>query len=148
MAVATVNVPASGVEPPITMLFMVPAVDGLIVTTPVPVGLMTTLALLGEAVKAPPEAVKEPLKIEVLPVIDAPPLATVRPVRPPNVPVIVEFPVIVAPPVVIVRPVPAVSVVVAAREPVTLVAALKGAKVRPPAFVAIVPNEAPPVTTT
>ena len=37
-AVTVVNAPAAGVAPPMAMLFIVPAVAGLIVKVPVPVG--------------------------------------------------------------------------------------------------------------
>ena len=43
------NVPSAAVVPPIAMLFIVPAVAGLIVTVPVPVGAMLTFLLTGLA---------------------------------------------------------------------------------------------------
>jgi hypothetical protein len=47
VAVIVVNRPAAAVVTPMDKLLMVPAVAGLIVTNPVPVGLNTTLALAG-----------------------------------------------------------------------------------------------------
>ncbi len=65
--------------------------------------------------------------IDVVPDIEAPPLATVSPVKPERVPVIVELPVTVIPPVVTVKPVPAVMVVPAtnALSVLSVVAALR-----------------------
>ena len=54
------NVPSAAVVPPIAMLFIVPAVAGLIVTVPVPVGAMLTFLLTGLANK-PPLTVMFPL---------------------------------------------------------------------------------------
>lgn len=48
-----VNLPVDAVVAPTDVLFIVPAVAGLIVTVPVPVGLRVTLALRGDAVKDP-----------------------------------------------------------------------------------------------
>ena len=53
VAVKVVNRPAAAVVTPIEALLIVPAVAGLMVTTPVPVGDMTTLALAGLSVAAP-----------------------------------------------------------------------------------------------
>lgn len=70
--VAEVNVPAAADEPPIATLFIVPAVAGLIVTTPVPVGASETLALAGlretapeaeRVVNAPVEGVVAPMVV-------------------------------------------------------------------------------------
>ena len=49
----SVNVPANGVVPPITTLLIVPAVAGLTVTVPVPVGEMLIVALAGFILNAP-----------------------------------------------------------------------------------------------
>jgi hypothetical protein len=59
-----------------------------------------------------PAFVTPPALLLIPPLIEAPPEATVRPVRPESVPVIVELPVIVAPPAEIVRPPLAIVVVV------------------------------------
>jgi hypothetical protein len=60
LAVNVVNAPVLLVEAPILMLLIVPSVAGLIVTTPVPVGLNTTLAFAGLIAAAPLLAVNAP----------------------------------------------------------------------------------------
>src|SRR6185437_1579164 len=53
LAATVVKAPVEVVVAPIDILLIVPAVAGLSVTTPVPVGLITTLALAGDSVTAP-----------------------------------------------------------------------------------------------
>ena len=50
---SVVNAPVDAVVAPMETLFSVPAVAGLTVTVPVPVGLMVTVALAGLRVTAP-----------------------------------------------------------------------------------------------
>ena len=69
-AESVVNAPVLAVVAPIEQLLIVPAVAGLIVTTPVPVGDMTTLRLAGLRATAPlaVSVVKVPARAVVAPI--------------------------------------------------------------------------------
>ena len=74
-----VNAPAAGVVPPMAMLLIVPAVAGLIVKVPVPVGAIEILALAGFMLNAPSSVKLTPpppphcKQFEPLEVLKAPP---------------------------------------------------------------------------
>lgn len=71
LAVSVVNAPVLVVVAPMDMRLMVPAVAGLMVTTPVPVGDSTTLAFAGERVTAAeaPSVVNKPAAAVVAPTV-------------------------------------------------------------------------------
>ena len=76
-----VKAPVEGVVAPIAILLILPAVAGLIVTVPVPVGLIATLALAGDNVAVPVvlKVVKRPVDGVVAPtgvLLMLPPLIT------------------------------------------------------------------------